>query len=413
MNKLYNVLLVAVLLPFFSLAQSNYKTGYIVNLKGDTIHGFIDYKEWDNNPKEITFKDNLNGNKSENYSTKNAAAFSITGLEQYQRFVLPISTDPTEVSKLATSLDTTTIIDTVFLKVNTTGRLLTLFRYTDDIKSRFFLLEAGDSQPFELIYHAYYNADKSSSVQYIPRYRSQLEYLAQKYGVSTGVLDRKILAGTYSESGLIKIVQAINEDSSQPSSAKSLSGLRWFAGIGVNYSNLKLITAEDRSFNPQFVNNSGSAFPAVSAGLDFFPNKNVQRLFIRTEVSLTASKYSITSNFIQYNGSIIPQIIYNVYNKEQLKIFIGAGAAFNFSEYNQYQDTKYQWPLPPAYIENNYPVFNKFWLSFPIKIGVTFNNKIEVNLCYIPPAYITNDFDPAFVGSVAAYQVGVHYLFGK
>src|ERR1700754_3018582 len=100
MTKLYNALLAFILLPFFSIAQSNYKSGFVVNLKGDTLHGFIDYKEWDNNPGDITFKKDLKGDKSANYSTKDAAAFTITGLEQYKRYILPISTDQIEISKL-------------------------------------------------------------------------------------------------------------------------------------------------------------------------------------------------------------------------------------------------------------------------------------------------------------------------
>jgi len=41
-----------------SLAQSNYKPGYVVDLRNDTLKGFIDYKEWENNPKTFTFKSN-------------------------------------------------------------------------------------------------------------------------------------------------------------------------------------------------------------------------------------------------------------------------------------------------------------------------------------------------------------------
>ena len=44
MKKYFLVTL--LLLPLLSIAQSNYKSGYVVTLKGDTLRGYINYKEW-------------------------------------------------------------------------------------------------------------------------------------------------------------------------------------------------------------------------------------------------------------------------------------------------------------------------------------------------------------------------------
>lgn len=43
MKYLYFVSLILIL-PAFSFAQSNYKAGYVVTTKGDTLRGFINYK---------------------------------------------------------------------------------------------------------------------------------------------------------------------------------------------------------------------------------------------------------------------------------------------------------------------------------------------------------------------------------
>ena len=54
-----------ILLTFYSLiavtllAQQNYQAAYIVNLEKDTINGFIDYQNWNNNPEQIRFKADL------------------------------------------------------------------------------------------------------------------------------------------------------------------------------------------------------------------------------------------------------------------------------------------------------------------------------------------------------------------
>ncbi len=44
MKITYNLLVFVLLLPFFAAAQRNYRAGYIVNSKNDTVKGFIGYQ---------------------------------------------------------------------------------------------------------------------------------------------------------------------------------------------------------------------------------------------------------------------------------------------------------------------------------------------------------------------------------
>jgi hypothetical protein len=90
MKYFYKLLFAAFLMPVISIAQSNYKPGYVVTLKGDTLTGLIDYREWNNNPKNIRFK-NSHDNVPVNYSTGDSHAFAVTGREYFERFVLPVS----------------------------------------------------------------------------------------------------------------------------------------------------------------------------------------------------------------------------------------------------------------------------------------------------------------------------------
>jgi hypothetical protein len=50
MKEIIKIVLAFLLLPVLASAQSNYKAGYVINLKGDTLKGFINYKEWNQNP---------------------------------------------------------------------------------------------------------------------------------------------------------------------------------------------------------------------------------------------------------------------------------------------------------------------------------------------------------------------------
>ena len=47
---------VVLLVPFLSFAQSNFQPGYLVNSKGDTVKGYVDYRERSLNPTDFRFK---------------------------------------------------------------------------------------------------------------------------------------------------------------------------------------------------------------------------------------------------------------------------------------------------------------------------------------------------------------------
>jgi hypothetical protein len=408
------------LLPFFSVAQSNYKPGYAVKLKGDTIRGYIDYKEWDKNPKKILFKSATDNTKAEILSPANTSALNIAGFESFRRFVLPVSQDQVDVNKLSTLPDTTSVTDTVFLKVTSSGKHIGLFSYTDNIKTRFYISEGADARVQELTYHVYYDASSSSSIQYTNRYRSQLEYFAQKYHANSSRLDQQISRAAYTETDLAGIIQIINGDST-PALAHGLAGSRWFVGAGVNVSNAKFSQVAISSGYNGTVNNQSSVFPKIAAGIDFFQNKDIRRLIIRCELSFTINQYNFstassgnvqsigTLNFKQFNSAFIPQVIYNLYNGAASKFFLSAGAAFTLSSYNNYAYiTKYSGSFPDN-VQYHYPALSSFWISFPIKAGLALSN-LEFNICYIPSSSITEA--NANSVNITSFQAGINYWFG-
>ncbi|MDF2432901.1 MAG: hypothetical protein JWP44_2532 [Mucilaginibacter sp.] len=416
MPHLYKCLLVALIVPFYSVAQSNYKPGFVITLKNDTLHGVIDYKEWDRNPKEIRFKNSLTPHNIEIFSKANTRAFEISGVEYYQCFTLPISQDQVENNKLSTHPDTTYLTDTVFLRVIATGKHITLYSYTDDIKTHFYFLEAGGTIPEELVYHIYYNPTLSNAVQYVNGYRSQLEDLASKYANVTQ-LEQRILQVGYNEPDLVKIINVINDNTS----SKSLFGSRFFAGIGANSGKLSFTQISGTATGNNSVTYGTSVFPKLTAGIDLFPNKSIQRLLIRVELSLTTSQYNFVTvnsgtpqstsslNFKQTTSAIAPQILYNLYNAKQIKVFLGAGTALNFSSYNHYHYvTKYSGSFPDN-IKDNYPALSSLWIAFPLRAGITINNRIEVSFCYIPSSSITTDNTTSV--NATFFQAGLNYLF--
>src|ERR1700750_2801584 len=135
MKNFYKVLLAVILLPSLSLAQSNYKPGYIVTLKGDTLRGFIDYREWDKNPDAISFKSALTDSKPRQFTPDQARFIKINGQEAYQHYAGPISMDITDKDHMGYQRDTSSRVASVFFRVLQKGKNLSLYSYTDNLKS--------------------------------------------------------------------------------------------------------------------------------------------------------------------------------------------------------------------------------------------------------------------------------------
>lgn len=76
----FKLLLIAALLPSLASAQSIFRPGYIVGLKGDTLKGFIDVREWVSTPTSIKFKLSKDA-ENQKFAANDITAFSVTNFE--------------------------------------------------------------------------------------------------------------------------------------------------------------------------------------------------------------------------------------------------------------------------------------------------------------------------------------------
>ena len=68
------------------LAQPNYKKGFIVNTNGDTLSGFINYKEWYKTPRSFSFKLSADDSRTETYGLNNLTFLQVEGRVTYEKF---------------------------------------------------------------------------------------------------------------------------------------------------------------------------------------------------------------------------------------------------------------------------------------------------------------------------------------
>jgi hypothetical protein len=411
MTHFYKLLLPALLLPFFSNAQSNYKPGYIVTAAGDTLRGFINLKEWENNPRIINFKTSVSEKEGRNLGTKDITYFEATGLESFRRYIGPLNVDRTNISSLATGRDTSIIADSVFLKTVQKGSNVTLYTYVDNLKSHFFIADNQNGIPAELVYRIYTDDGKTVTEN---GYMRQLFALALKYNVSNDALKLRIERSDYNVSDLEDISRKINNNPKKDNEkiTGKNKGTTFFVGIGLNISTIK----SDNAFAHFTSSTPTSYLPKVSAGFTVLANPNVGRLAFRAEVAFTNNKYKATEtytggtyaySFDQYTLSIIPQLLYHFYNTESFKFYGDAGASLNISRYKGNNGIK----NADNTISETKNVLNlsKGWTSFPLKLGAIINKKFDVSITYIPSAAFSESL--AYYVTATTVQAGINYNF--
>ncbi|CAN5187654.1 hypothetical protein BH09BAC6_BH09BAC6_19390 [soil metagenome] len=213
MKHLYKLLLIPLLLPLISPAQSNFQRGFVVTLNNDTVGGYLDYQKWDNNPRQIFYKRDANA-KPVKYTLKDISFFAVEDSSPvlYKKYAIRISMDNTDLNHIQYGRDSSYVMDTVFLKISQMGKNVQLFSYDDNIKTRFYTAEHLQDQPEELGYRIYYKDGLASGRTVTEStYRKQLYALALKYNVADEELKNDIERTEYKEDDLAKITAKINK----------------------------------------------------------------------------------------------------------------------------------------------------------------------------------------------------------
>ena len=392
MKLFFTTLIVAFSTTIF--AQSNYHEGYVLKNNGDTLKGFINYRDWAQSPRSIDFKKGKNDKQTLQFDPKTIKEFQITGLEHYITYTGIISTDKTHFPDVPDGLDTSKKQDTIFLKQLVTGKHLTLFQHGDEIKTRFFITETN-GEPVELTYHEYYNDSKEVIKSSI--YKGQLLLYTEKFTPGNNKLIGRIEQSGYEQTDLESIVDEINNNGTI---SKKKSSNRLFVGIGINSTSTQVNDIDTHPDETLITHTAIS--PKINLGIDIFVNPNVQQFIFRAELSFSYINprfvYPVTVNtettndlysFNQYTATITPQLLFNVYNKDDFKVYIDGGAALNLSAYSNNKFTPYNTNSGTIQVPKPY-VLKSSWVSFPLQAGVTLNKKIEFSFTYVAYAAFTN-----------------------
>ncbi|MCD4790902.1 MAG: hypothetical protein K8R37_12965 [Bacteroidales bacterium] len=150
--KFYTIFLIINLFIINStFSQKNFEPGYVINIKGDSIKGLIDYRNWEKNPESIIFKTNLYA-KEIIYTPIDIIKFCVAN-EIYMSGIVEIDESPFKTKDLTYYNVAQNKIDTVFLQTLIYGEK-SLFSLKDKKGKKHFFI--GMDNEFEtLIFRQY------------------------------------------------------------------------------------------------------------------------------------------------------------------------------------------------------------------------------------------------------------------
>ena len=403
-----------------SFAQKNLKEAVVIFNNADTTKGFVDYGEWLSNPSSVLFTPDRS-TASKRFGVNELSYFEVMGLGQYKRYTVRVSLDDEVVSSFSNK-DTSSATRTVFLKIIQKGKNITLFSYRDDLKRRLYILTDGETVPMELLNSVYM---MDGQVKEEKQYRSRLLGAASKYLPGNGDIISRINNAGYYVDAIEDICLTLNGIDKITVAARSKTysrpGWRLFAGGGINRGALKM------SGSNMFTGKNSYPFytPVADIGADLVINPAAGKLVFRGQLQITSYKtdgYNFvdytqytdqyTFTFRQVNIAFEPQLLYNIYNKKNLKWFLSAGVGFNFSRYpvNDLKFLRTSSTNSDAENNNYLPFTRGFWMNACFTTGIDIS-RMELSFLFYPSTSVTQT--QAYGLSNTSLQLRLNYYIKK
>jgi hypothetical protein len=273
--------------PCFS--QENFLPGYLVRNNGDTVSGFIDYRNWERNPDIISFREKSPATTIQ-YTPGRIKGFGVLD-EIYESATIETEMSPDNTTSLLFKPELKIQTDSTFLQVMIRGEK-SLYFYMNRLGKEQFYIKQGSTYEL-LIYKRYFkDQDGENVIAENRRYIGQLQlYLNDCPSVKT-----KLENMDYRKKSMENLFLAyIKCTGSKIQFQKKTEKLRTEIGIlaGLSLTTLKF-TSEyytllvDAGY-PQSVNFTGGIF------FDVVLPRNMSKWSLCNE--LTFSTYKVTSHY--------------------------------------------------------------------------------------------------------------------
>lgn len=144
-------------------AQVDYRPGYVVSTQGDTIQGSIDYRNWLQNPKAISFRPSAQS-VDHTYKPLEIRAFGVAG-DVYESAIVQVDVSPTSVGELSENPEPQLVADTAFIRALVTGEKSLSLYHTSKQSGKNEQLYIRNNGQWELLIYKKYLRKKTTDSQ--------------------------------------------------------------------------------------------------------------------------------------------------------------------------------------------------------------------------------------------------------
>ena len=366
-------LVLIAFMPLTLLAQKKFKVAILTNLENQTDTVFIQGQNWSTNPKTLPYF-------SADYTNKGTATVANTsnitvGTERvFERAIIKKSMDKVEYPDLAKRLDSTSMIDTVFLELIVKGQHVNLYSYADQIKTRFYIKDLNEKYQ-ELTFRKFYSAAINFKIETHNIFRDQLKLLTSQLNIADPKTLQKIDNANYTLKDLKEIIMLINSNQAEFTSS-TVQKLSFNVGVGLTVSNF--------TYNAATVLGTSSDSRPLSIvpvlGLSYTLDE-MNKSSLNMELAVSKEKadfYGIdnrteeTKSFTQWTYALAPTYSYNVFNYSPIKFTLEGGISANIHSYKDDVVTYRSTEIPGDKAVASYDLggFHNFSFSLLGRVGI-------------------------------------------
>ncbi|WOD44821.1 hypothetical protein [Hwangdonia lutea] len=330
--------LFTILIFHISHSQENYLPGYIIKTTKDTIHGFVDYKNWSVNPNKITFKKKTD-QQAKTYNQTNIIEFSVKD-EIYVSAIVKRETSPVQTNILQDYPELNIKLDTVFLQTLFKGSKNLYYHKSIKGRDNFYIKRGND---FVLLMYKKYTS--YGLLKENKKYKGQLDLYLSDDCPSTRL---KLAYTEYTQKSLEKLFQHYYNCSQeeiifQKKKEKVSADIGVLAGISLSKlefngkTSLNYLTETDFSQSTDFTS---------GIFIDIFFSRNLQKWSLNNELIYSQAKYEgrhhsfrnetgDVNTLVQFDYSYIKLnnlLRFNIpLNQKSLRAFINLGISNGFA----------------------------------------------------------------------------------
>lgn len=332
--KRIGLLILCNFLIQISFSQENYVPGYIIKNSSDTLHGFIDYRDWIVNPREVNFKVNY-GDTPSTFRPTDILEFGVQN-EVYEGGIINTEVSDIKPDKLSQDPALTIKVDTAFLKALVKGEK-SLYSYENAEQKVNFYIKKGSS--FELLIFKRYTVSKYDKllINEDKRYLGQLNlYLKDCSSISS-----RLENTSYIQKNLVSLFRHYyNCTSTAPSFQATRKKIHAQFGIlaGASFTNIKFSKMNNSFYALNKSDYKLSSNMAAGIFLDLMMPGNQGKWSIYNELLYSSYAFDGSFKYIQspqyttttstelgFNYLKINNLLRYKYPVRQMYLFLNAG----------------------------------------------------------------------------------------